>query len=271
MWWRKKKENEKDKITRIIRETLSKPGLSIESLAERLSREGGIKKEAALSLSKQLVDEFLGETYDKRIGILKQEFSEIFSLPYSPTNLNLINKEVEQLGKSVIDSNQFLDNTFEIRQLESEAWLTKGEKLRRENKLQDALNCFDISLKFNPYNLDTFAERGKLLQDLNFHKDAIRDFTKIIEDNKSDFSVIYLRGCSYLRFCDFENALADIEKAIELSKLANDRQRQVAKDKGFDSLASMYKTSLELLEMLKDSPNQVIIGMREKNGKERGV
>lgn len=270
MWWRKKKENDEDKATRIIKESLSKPGVTVEHLADRLSKEGGIEKVDAKSIAKQVIDEFVSLSYDKKIELIKDELSEIYELPFSQTNLELVQKLIDSLGKNQIDSDQLFDSIFDIRQLESEDWLTNGDKLLRENKQKEALHLFDISLMFNPYNLNALEERGKLLQDLNFHKDAIKDFSKIIEDNVDDFSVTYLRGCSYLRLCDFKNALADIEKAIELSKLANDQQRQIAKDNGFDSIASMYRGSLKLLEILKDSPDQVIIGMREKNGKERG-
>lgn len=271
MWWRKKKESKEELIKRIVEESLLKPGTTADNLAARLSKEAGIDKEAALSLSRDLIEEFQENSYGKKIEIVKEQLSDIYNLPFSETNSKLVKAEIDKLAKNQIDTEQLFDSLFDIQQLESEDWLTKGEKLKGIGKLEDALNSFDISLKFNPYNRDTLVERGKLLQDLNFHKDAIKDFSKVIEDDRNDFSVIYLRGCSYLRFCDFDNAQADISKAIEMSKVANDRQKQVARDKGFDSVASMYKTSMDLLEMLKDSPDQVITGMREKNGKERGA
>ena len=269
MWWRKKKESKEQLIKRIIEETLLKPGTTADDLAIRLSKEAGIEKEAALSLSKNLVDEFLKTSYEKKIGLIKEQLSDIYNLPFSETNFKLVQKEVDRLAKNQIDSKQLFDSIFVIQQLESEDWMTKGEKLVLGKKLNEALASFDISLKFNQFNISCLIERGKLLQDLDFHKDAIKDFSKVINDNPNDFSVIYLRGCSYLRIWEHEKAEENFKKAIRLSVNSNEQQKKFAKESGYDSVGSMYGQMLGVLNMMKDDDVEFIEEMKKLNNKER--
>lgn len=123
--------------------------------------------------------------------------------------------------------------------------LKKAQKHLRNQEKEDALQCLDTSIQFHPSNLNALDDQGNVLQELGFHKDAIKDFTKIIEVNPNDFSIIYLRGCSLLSLCEFNRASDDINKAIQLSRNnAAEKQIQIAKEKGFDSLESMYQQSL---------------------------
>ena len=270
MWWRKK-ENKEQQIKRIIEESLSKPGTTANDLALRLSKEAGLEKEAALSLSKNIIDEFLKNSYEKKIGIINDQLSEINHLPFSETNLKLVKKEIDRLAKNQIDTEELFESIFDIQQLELEDWQTKGEKLVQEKKLNEALDSFDTSLKFNQFNTSCLTERGKLLQELDFHKDAIRDFSKVIDDNPDDFSVIYLRGCSYLRIWELDNAEADFKKAIRLSVKANEQQKKFAKESGYDSVGSMYGRMLSMVDMMQDGDTEFIEQMKKRNIKERGV
>jgi tetratricopeptide (TPR) repeat protein len=271
MWWRKKKESSEELIKRIIEESLLKPGITADDLAARLSKEAGIEKETALSLSKKLVDEFLKKSYEKKIGHIERQLSDIYTLPFSETNFKLVKKEVDRLAKNQIDSEQLFESIFVIQQLESEDWQTKGEKQIREKKLNDALESFDASLTFNQFNTSCRIERGKLLQDLDFHKDAVKDFSKVIDDNPDDFSVIYLRGCSYLRIWELDKAEDDFNKAIRLSINANEQQTKFAKESGYDSVGLLYARMLGMVNMMKDEDDEFIEEMKKRNLKERGV
>jgi tetratricopeptide (TPR) repeat protein len=271
MWWRKKKGNNEPLIKRIIEESLLNPGITVDNLAIRLSKEAGIEKEAAISLSKNIIDEFLKRSNEKKIGVIKEQLSDIYNLPFSETNFKIVQKEVDRLTKNQIESTELFKSIFDIQQLESEDWLTKGEKLVQEKKLNEALDSYDISIKFNQFNISCLIERGKLLQDLDFHKDAIKDFSQVIKDTPNDFSIIYLRGCSYLKIWELEKAEDDFNEAIRLSVNANEHQKRFAKESGYDSVGSMYSQMLGMINMMKDDDIEFIEQMKKLNNKERRV
>lgn len=265
MWWNKKKESIEEKIVRIIKESVSRNGLTVAEVAHRLKKEAELSEEAALGIA----EEALSEIISKREELLKKEISNVFELPFSKIHKDLIEKAISNLSINKIDSNELADSIFNIRLLESEDWLSKGEKLINQNEFNEALDCFDVSLKFNQLNMSCLIERGKVLQDLGFHKDAIIDFSKVIDARPTDFSVIYLRGCSYMKIWELKNAESDFNKAIQLSVNANEQQTRVANENGFDSVASMYTRMLNMLTIFKSDDAEFIDQMKMMNNKER--
>ncbi|MBL7876567.1 MAG: hypothetical protein JNL53_12955 [Cyclobacteriaceae bacterium] len=267
MWWNKKKESLEEKIVRIVKDSVSKTGTTITEVAERLKKEAGLSDKAALGIAEIA----LSKISTKKEEVLKSELASVLELPFSKSHRDLIEKAITNLSNNKTDSKELSDSIFNIRLLESEDWLLKGEKLIIQNKLNEALDCFDISLKFNQHNTSCLIERGKVLQDLDFHKDAIKDFSKVIDERPNDFSIIYLRGCSYMKIWELKNAENDFNKAIQLSVNANERQTRAAKENGFDSVASMYRRMLNMLTIFKDDDTEFIEQMKMINNKERSV
>jgi tetratricopeptide (TPR) repeat protein len=256
----------KERLTKITTESLSKTGITAKEFAMRLNTELGMDMQEALDYATRISKDL----YESKIGILKNNFSDILSLTFSEKQREIINREIDNVGKNKISLDEFAETLVTVQQLESEDWLTKAQKHLRNQEKEEALQCLDTSIKFNQGNLDALDDRGTLLQELGFHKDAIKDFTKIIDVNPNDFSIIYLRGCSLLSLCQFERSSDDINKAIQLSRdNATEKQIQIAKEKGFDSLESMYQQSLYWIDKMKDSPEGILKELRRRNEKER--
>lgn len=257
----------KERLTRITTESVSKVGFPIKDFAARLNTELGMDIQEAIEYATQISKDL----YESKIGILKNNFLNTLSLNFSEKHREIINREIDSVGKNKISLDEFAETLMTVKQLESEDWLTKAQKHLRNQEKEDALQCLDASIQFHPGNLDALDDRGNLLQELGFHKDAIKDFTKIIEVNPNDFSIIYLRGCSLLSLCEFNSASDDINKAIQLSRdNAAEKQIQIAKEKGFDSLESMYQQSLYWIDKMKGSPEGILQELRWRNSKERG-
>ena len=257
----------KERLAKITTECLSKTGVTENEFATRLNTELGMDMQQAFEYATQISKDL----YESKIGILKNNFSNILSMTFSENQREIINREIDSVGKNKISLDEFAETLQTIQQLESEDWLTKAQKHLRNQEKEEGLQCLDISIKFHPGNLDALDDRGALLQELGFHKNAIKDFTKIIEANPNDFSIIYLRGCSFLSLCEFNRASDDVNRAIQLSHdNATEKQIQVAKEKGFDSLKSMYQQSLNWIEKMKGSPEGILQELRQRNSKERG-
>ncbi len=267
MWWNKKKESLDEKILRILKESFEKQKITIDKVVGRLMRETGINENEAHVIT----EEAFSKVVSKREELIKKAFSNILSFPFTKTHRDIIENGILSLSNNKIESSDLDESIFNIRLLESENWLIKGEKLVKENKLNEALDSFDNSLKFSQSNMSCLIERGKVLQDLDFHKDAIKDFTKVIDNNPNDFSVIFLRGCSYMKIWELRSAEDDFNKAIRLSVNANEQQTRAAKESGYDSVGSMYRRTLAMLSIFKDDDTEFIEQMKMRNNKQRIV
>lgn len=265
----KQKENDEAKLYRIAKESFLVVGTTAEQMAKRFIDEVGIKQEEALSLAKVCIDEFIRLSYPQKLKILEEDINKIKNLPFSDYNLSLINEQVDLLCKNMIGYEQLFNYILDVEILESENWFVKGEKFFKDKNLDEALKCFDISLKFDPENNDSLIARGQVLQNLQLHKDAIKDFSQAIEENEDAFDIFYLRGCSFISIGDLNNAEKDIRKAIGLSHLANNKQKQYAEEQGYESIDAMFKTSLDLIYTFKEFHPMILNKMREKNDKSR--
>ena len=74
---------------------------------------------------------------------------------------------------------------------------------------------FDKAIELNPTDPDFYYERGRIRKLLEDYDNALLDYNKVIElDPQAD--VYYSRGNLKKRMDDFDGALSDFDKAIEL-------------------------------------------------------
>ncbi|MVN21839.1 hypothetical protein [Mucilaginibacter arboris] len=103
----------------------------------------------------------------------------------------------------------------------------KGKDCYLKRQTDDALLYFDKALEYNFIeNFPTevtklFGMRGCCLQELDYDYDAINNFDKSITLASNDCNKYFSRSVSKGAILDFEGEIADIEKAIELSKIDN--------------------------------------------------
>lgn len=130
-------------------------------------------------------------------------------------NKTFTNNEYQSVKKS---------QTFELYEKGKENFLNK--------EMHQALLNFDKAIEngfteyFQNYNAELFDLRGRCLQDLKFDFNAIDDFDKSISLSNTDYNTFFARSLSKTSVLDYEGAISDIEKAIELSKIDNEFNRE---------------------------------------------
>jgi tetratricopeptide (TPR) repeat protein len=123
----------------------------------------------------------------------------------------------------------------------------KGSKLFRENKHQEALDCFDRAIECGFGGEGIYGLRAWSLQGLGFHLDAVDDFLKAISLAPEEADLYF--GCSISRSAtgDFAGCVSDLQEAIRLSKLDNeynDFWNNYAKETGWPSATAHYEMDL---------------------------
>jgi tetratricopeptide (TPR) repeat protein len=89
------------------------------------------------------------------------------------------------------------------------------EKAKENN--EEALLLFDKAIECGIN--DAFFERAFCLQGLDYHYDAVEDFNQAILNVKEDANLYFSRGHSKKIIADYEGAISDLKKAVELSEL----------------------------------------------------
>ncbi len=89
----------------------------------------------------------------------------------------------------------------------------------------EAVECFNLAVKYGYTNIDVFLRRGCSFQLLHKHKLAIHDFSRVIAHRQDDCYPLFLRSVSKYKIGDIKGAIIDLEEAIRLSLVESD-QRQ---------------------------------------------
>lgn len=145
------------------------------------------------------------------------------------------------------------------RKKESLDYFEKGEESYFDKDKNQALLYFDKSLasgfaEFFENRLATLYDlRAGCLQELEFHFNAIRDFDKSISLSQNDCNKYFCRSQSKLSILDYEGAVLDLQKAIEVSRIDNEHNRifnEQANEQGYkNGAADFYQLSLQRAKM----------------------
>lgn len=109
---------------------------------------------------------------------------------------------------------------------------------------QAAVNCFDTAVEFGYTTAELFGLRGSCLQTLEWHLDAIDDFTRAIALDPDDCNNYFQRAMSKSAAGDQAGFEADIQHAIRFSAADNELNRnynRTAIEMGHSNVAAMYR------------------------------
>jgi tetratricopeptide (TPR) repeat protein len=132
--------------------------------------------------------------------------------------------------------------------------LNEAFKLYDQKRYAEALVQFDIVERTNRYE-SIYYERGCCLQSLDYHLDAIDDFTKAIELSPGEANIYFMRSMSYLQLGDVVEAWKDNITAIQLSKNNNNENSEAnkrAKEMGYETATSFYELRLDFVKLRAD-------------------
>lgn len=102
---------------------------------------------------------------------------------------------------------------------ESNVAIEKAEKFYKEKKYKKAIDFYTVAVSYNENVSDIYKKRAGTYFQIGDYENAIKDFTKVIELNPENTSTIYfMRGLSKTLLIteDKEGACQDIKKAINL-------------------------------------------------------
>lgn len=142
-------------------------------------------------------------------------------------------------------------------------YFEKGGNCYYSRQTTEALLYLDKAFEFGfeenfPSDASTLYDlRAACLQELEFHYDAIADFDRSISLEPNDCNKFFSRSISKGAVLDFEGEIADLEKAIQLSKIDNALNREYndeALKQGYkNGAAEMFKMRFIMAKMNLDS------------------
>lgn len=119
-----------------------------------------------------------------------------------------------------------------------------GSKLLAEERYVEAIERFDRALMLGFRDPDLFYSRGTCLQHLQWHLDAIDDFTVLISLEPEDCNHYFQRANSKSAVGDGDGFRCDMKQAIRLSKLPtaqNVTHNDSAVAMGWPSATALYE------------------------------
>lgn len=93
----------------------------------------------------------------------------------------------------------------------------KGVNKMSEEKFEDAIRCFDLSLRIDPYFVDSLIKKGYAHFHLNQFTVAISVFDQVLEIDINNSEVWNLKGLVYYKSKNYEKAIECCEKAIDIN------------------------------------------------------
>ena len=89
--------------------------------------------------------------------------------------------------------------------------------LLNEKRYEEAIDCYNQSIKINPNYIESWVNKGVALRKLLKYNDAIECLEKALEINPNIATMWCNKGHIYMKLLQFEDALQCIEKALEIN------------------------------------------------------
>jgi hypothetical protein len=93
----------------------------------------------------------------------------------------------------------------------------KGVNKMAEEKFEDAIRCFDLSLRIDPFFVDALIKKGYSHFHLKQYNLAITIFDKVLEIDINNPEVWNMKGLVFYKSKNYEKAIECCEKAIDFN------------------------------------------------------
>jgi tetratricopeptide (TPR) repeat protein len=93
----------------------------------------------------------------------------------------------------------------------------KGVNKMAEEKFEDAIRCFDLSLRIDPFFVDALIKKGYSHFHLNQYNLAITIFDRVLEIDINNPEVWNMKGLVFYKSKNYEKAIECCEKAIDFN------------------------------------------------------
>ena len=103
------------------------------------------------------------------------------------------------------------------KELTARAWFSVGYLNAKENNLEEAIDAYSRSIRFNENLVEAYNNRGVAKDYLRKFEAAIEDFNRALELKPDDADVYSNRGASRRSLGQHQAAIADYDEAIRLN------------------------------------------------------
>jgi len=210
---------------------VSKNNASVYNARGKVNRDKGNYEQALADYDKAIeLDPAFYKAYHNRAKIYfdQQRFDEAIEnysvvLEFNPrfyeavSNLGIIYASQQKNDLAL----EMLNRAMDIKPDHLNTIRSRGMLYEQMGEYDKALVDFIIYLKENPYDDGIYNSVGVIYQNLDLHQRAIPAFTSSINIKPSQGIYWQNRSISYYMLKDYDNALSDIEKAIELGIKVN--------------------------------------------------
>ncbi len=115
---------------------------------------------------------------------------------------------------SIVD----LSNIIEAVPTESKAYTQRANALLALKKYKLALQDFSMAVLINP-NTDTYYNRGITHLNINYYKQAKKDFDKSLSLDTKNLSAYFFRGTAHLLLGKYKKAISDFTTTLKYNAL----------------------------------------------------
>lgn len=111
------------------------------------------------------------------------------------------------------DPNEFRsDSDFQKRDL-----YDKGVHHMSNDKMQDAIRCFELALRIDPNYVDAWIKRGYANFHLNEYTVAIASYDKALAIDVNNAEAWNLKGLAYYKMKNYDKAIQCCERAVDIN------------------------------------------------------
>ncbi|MHA1252025.1 MAG: tetratricopeptide repeat protein [Candidatus Helarchaeota archaeon] len=90
----------------------------------------------------------------------------------------------------------------------------KAKSLYENNRLNEALNLLNETIKIVPKDLNLYHLRGRVFQDLKKYKNAIKDFNTVLKHFPNDIDVLLDIAYNYYMLGQYNKAIEIYDKIL---------------------------------------------------------
>ncbi len=190
------------------------PGARNLSIFEQQQIANDIIKEMNIKIAKHKID-VMGVLQDNDV------ISSAYSTPKENEpklrqnqNLASLNTDSKVKGSNTMHEGETYESTNEYEN--ENYWVALGLEKFKENKFEDAIECFSAAILINFNKTEAYILRGDSKGKLGLHEEAIIDFDKALDINPEHTRAFNNRGFAKQMLGKDSSAIKDFDKAIEL-------------------------------------------------------
>jgi CHAT domain-containing protein/tetratricopeptide (TPR) repeat protein len=111
---------------------------------------------------------------------------------------------------------QCFDRALELDPVNKIAWMDKGNILDVIGQPQAAIRCYDAALEIDPSYDEAWYNKGYTLQNLGFHRDALECYDRVLFYNENHIKTLFHKGYLLITSFEFDKGLSHLLKAEKL-------------------------------------------------------